>query len=177
MQFKPCLQCTVYSVLYTFYITPCTVYSLQSTVYHIPRTIYSVQYTVYNIQCKIYSVQYTVYRTQCPLLCSPAQITGISLVMLDTKLQHTILYCTSVLYCTVLYCTLLYCTVPLYCTVLHCTVLYCRHGKRQLFHTNMVWAKIFYPKKCVNNDKSNSRQNSVKGPKDLNSAKKSQTVT
>ena len=31
---------------------------------------------------------------------------------------------------------------------------------------------ISYPKKCVNYDKSNLRQNSAKGPKDPNSAKK-----
>ena len=31
---------------------------------------------------------------------------------------------------------------------------------------------IFYPKKCVNYDKSNLRQNSLKGPKDPNSAQK-----
>ena len=37
--------------------------------------------------------------------------------------------------------------------------------------------KIFYLKKCVNYNKSNSRQNSVKGPKDPNSAKKCQKVT
>ena len=37
-----------------------------------------------------------------------------------------------------------------------------------------IWfePKIFYPKKCVNYDKSNLRQNSVTGPKDPNSAKK-----
>ena len=34
--------------------------------------------------------------------------------------------------------------------------------------------KKIYPKKCVNHDKSNSRQNSEKGPKDPNSAKKAQ---
>ena len=28
--------------------------------------------------------------------------------------------------------------------------------------------KIFYPKKCVNYDKSNLQQNSVRGPKDPN---------
>ena len=37
--------------------------------------------------------------------------------------------------------------------------------------------KICYPKKCVNYDKSNSRQNSVKGPKDPNGTKKGQKVT
>ena len=31
--------------------------------------------------------------------------------------------------------------------------------------------KILYPKKCVNYDKSNLQQNSVKGPKDPNSPK------
>ena len=39
----------------------------------------------------------------------------------------------------------------------------------------MEWLAIsphFYLKKCVNYDKSNSRQYSVKGPKDPNSAKK-----
>ena len=37
--------------------------------------------------------------------------------------------------------------------------------------------KLFYLKKCVNYDKSNSRQNTVKGPKDKNSAKKCQKIT
>ena len=37
--------------------------------------------------------------------------------------------------------------------------------------------KIFYTKKCVNYDKSNSQQNSVTGPKNPNSAKKCQKVT
>ena len=32
--------------------------------------------------------------------------------------------------------------------------------------------KLFYPKKCENNEKSNLRQNSVKGQKDQYSAKK-----
>ena len=43
------------------------------------------------------------------------------------------------------------------------------------FYTNMTWAKKNYPKKCVNYDKYNSRQNSVKGPKDPNSAKNAKT--
>ena len=35
----------------------------------------------------------------------------------------------------------------------------------------MVWAKNIFLKKCVNHNKSNLRQNSVKGQKDPNSAK------
>ena len=36
-----------------------------------------------------------------------------------------------------------------------------------------TWFKqtIFYPKKCVNYDKSNSQQNSIKGQKETNSGK------
>ena len=37
--------------------------------------------------------------------------------------------------------------------------------------------QLFYPKKCVNYDKSILRQNSVKGPKEPNSAKKFQKIT
>ena len=37
--------------------------------------------------------------------------------------------------------------------------------------------KVFYPIKCVNYNKSNLRQNTVKGPKDPNSAKKLQKIT
>ena len=42
-----------------------------------------------------------------------------------------------------------------------------------------VWVepKIFYPKKVQKFDKSNSWQNSVKGPKDTISAKECQKVT
>ena len=37
--------------------------------------------------------------------------------------------------------------------------------------------KLFYPKKCVNYDKSEFSSNSVTGPKDQNSDKKCQEVT
>ena len=47
-----------------------------------------------------------------------------------------------------------------------------RHGKRQFFTDTWFESKIFYPKKCVNYNKSNLQQNSVKGPKDPNSEKK-----
>ena len=47
-----------------------------------------------------------------------------------------------------------------------------RDRKRQLFFTSKAWAKIILPKMCVNNDKSNLRQNSVTGPKDQNNPKK-----
>ena len=43
--------------------------------------------------------------------------------------------------------------------------------KDNLFAQTCFEPKIFYPKKCVNYDKSNSRQNSIKGPKDPNSEK------
>ena len=49
--------------------------------------------------------------------------------------------------------------------------------KDNLFTRTRFKPKLFYPKKCVNYDKSNSRQNSVKGPKDPLSAKKCQKVT
>ena len=52
-----------------------------------------------------------------------------------------------------------------------------RHVKRIFFTQSWFEPNIFYPKKCVNFDKSNSQQNSVKGPKDPNSAKKGQKVT
>ena len=58
------------------------------------------------------------------------------------------------------------------CTVfsLQCAV---RHAKRQFFFTQ-TWfkSKILFPKKCVNYDKSNLRQNSLKGQKEPNSVKK-----
>ena len=48
-----------------------------------------------------------------------------------------------------------------------------RHAKRQIFFAQTCFEpKIFYPKKGVNYDKSNSRQNRVKGPKHPNSVKK-----
>ena len=47
------------------------------------------------------------------------------------------------------------------------------HEKRQFFfYTNMVWAKNILPEKVRNLDKSNLRQNSVKGPKDTNNTNK-----
>ena len=46
-----------------------------------------------------------------------------------------------------------------------------RHAKRQLFYTNLALPKIFYLKKCVNYNKLKLRQNSLKGPKNPNSAK------
>ena len=49
--------------------------------------------------------------------------------------------------------------------------------KYNFFTQTWFEPKIFYQKKCVNYNKSNSRQNSVKGPKDPNNAKKCQTVT
>ena len=52
-----------------------------------------------------------------------------------------------------------------------------RHAKRQLFYTNMVWAKNILPKKCVNYNKSNLRQNSVKGQKDHICVKNAKKVT
>ena len=47
------------------------------------------------------------------------------------------------------------------------------------FLHKQVWSqKVFYPKKCVNYDKSNLQQNSVKGQKDPNSEeKKCQRIT
>ena len=39
-------------------------------------------------------------------------------------------------------------------------------------HKHGLSQKKIYPKKCVNYDKSKSRQNSVKGPTDPNSAEK-----
>ena len=45
--------------------------------------------------------------------------------------------------------------------------------KKAIFFTQRGFEpKIFYQKKCENYDKSNLRQNSVKGPKDPNNAKK-----
>ena len=44
--------------------------------------------------------------------------------------------------------------------------------KDYFFYTRKFEPKLFHPKKCVNQDKSNSRQNSVKGTKDPVSAKK-----
>ena len=49
--------------------------------------------------------------------------------------------------------------------------------KKTIFTQAWLEPKIFYPKKCVNLDKSNSQQNSAKDPKDPNSAKKWQKVT
>ena len=49
-----------------------------------------------------------------------------------------------------------------------------QRAKKQFFTQTWFEPKIFYPKKCVKYDKSNSHQNSVKGPKDPNSAKKCQ---
>ena len=48
-----------------------------------------------------------------------------------------------------------------------------RDMKKDHFFFTQTWfePEIFYPKKCMNYDKSNRRQNSVKGPKDPNSAK------
>ena len=57
-----------------------------------------------------------------------------------------------------------------------------KYTKKVLIHADMqkdilfftqtgFEAKIFCPKKCINYDKSISQQNSVKGPKDHNSAK------
>ena len=45
-----------------------------------------------------------------------------------------------------------------------------RHAKRQFFYTNIVIAKNILPKKVRKLDNSNLQQNSVKGPKDPNSA-------
>ena len=47
-----------------------------------------------------------------------------------------------------------------------------RHAKRQLFTQTWFQPEIFNLKKCVNYEKSNLGQNSVKGPKDPNSSKK-----
>ena len=44
--------------------------------------------------------------------------------------------------------------------------------KTIFFYTNMVGAYQILPENCINYDKSNSRQNSVKGPKDSNSERK-----
>ena len=54
-----------------------------------------------------------------------------------------------------------------------CAMCHLQTCKNTFFFTQ-AWfePKIFYLKKCVNYDKYNSRQNSVKGPKDPNSAKK-----
>ena len=41
-------------------------------------------------------------------------------------------------------------------------------------HKHGLSPKIFYKKKCLNYGKSNLQQNSIKGPTDLNSAKKCQ---
>ena len=48
------------------------------------------------------------------------------------------LVCTTLLYCTVLYCVLLYCTV-LYCVLLYCTVLYCV----------LLYCTVLYGARCV----------------------------
>ena len=52
-----------------------------------------------------------------------------------------------------------------------------KHGERPFFIQTWFEPKIFYLIKCINYDKSNSRVNSVKGPKDPNSANKWQKVT
>ena len=44
--------------------------------------------------------------------------------------------------------------------------------KKIFFTPTWFDQKIFYPKKCVNYEKSNLQQNSVKGQKDQKSAKK-----
>ena len=44
--------------------------------------------------------------------------------------------------------------------------------KDNFFTQTWFQSKIFYPKKFVDYDKSDSQQNSVKGPKDPNSATK-----
>ena len=49
--------------------------------------------------------------------------------------------------------------------------------KDNLFTQTWFEPNMFYPKKGVNYDKSNPRQNSIKGPKDTTSAKKCQKVT
>ena len=51
-----------------------------------------------------------------------------------------------------------------------------RHAKRHNFYTNKFCAKLFYPKKCINYNKSECLTNSVKGPKDQNSDNKCQEV-
>ena len=47
-----------------------------------------------------------------------------------------------------------------------------RHGKRFFFTQTWFESRIFYQKNCLNYNKSNLRQNKVKGPKDPTSAKK-----
>ena len=49
--------------------------------------------------------------------------------------------------------------------------------KDTIFTPTSFVPKLFYPKKCVNQTKVNSQQNSVKGPTDPESAKKCQKVT
>ena len=44
--------------------------------------------------------------------------------------------------------------------------------KDNFFTQARLEPKYFYPKKCLSYDKSTSQQNSVKGPKEPNSAKK-----
>ena len=54
------------------------------------------------------------------------------------------------------------------------------HGqkcKNTIFLKTRFESKIFSPKKCVNYNNSNWRQNSVKGPKDSNMGEKCQKVT
>ena len=52
-----------------------------------------------------------------------------------------------------------------------------RNAKTQFFLQTRFEPKIFPPKKCVNYNNSNWRQNSVKGPKDSNMGGKFQKVT
>ena len=60
-----------------------------------------------------------------------------------------------------------YNTIHLYCIYVR------RDGTRQKKFTRARFKpNQFYTKKCINYDKSNLRENSVKGPKDPNSAKK-----
>ena len=49
--------------------------------------------------------------------------------------------------------------------------------KDTIFTPTSCVPKLFYPKKCVNYDKSEFSTNSLKGPKDQNSDKKCQKVT
>ena len=54
--------------------------------------------------------------------------------------------------------------------IVHC-VLHQTWKKTFFFTQTCFEPQIFYLKKCVNYNKSNSRENSVKGPKDPNGAK------
>ena len=59
------------------------------------------------------------------------------------------------------------------CDVAVCDMMCADMQKYYFFFFTETWfePKIFYPKKCVNDNKSNSPEDSVKGPKDPNSAK------